>query len=421
VAIPDGNRLKAAKPPRMAQETLIDIVPRLLAEIANDPAYRTGGSAADTATGLPDDQRMAALRANAGRLVMFFGVSFEQVRHAAALARYTDLEPFLVYLKGDGIAGHYARAFRFGLAVDDNAALFRFIAEVRPLALTITLPSEPLHYRALLPLFSQVYGIRTIPFVYDLCPPENILSSAWFRAERYIVENCDGFYSWHEPVPGVSGGLWTPMATMFNAPIGLKRPRSIAYAGSLSPGMPEHNFLRFVETYNDAGYSVDIFDAKGDCGYEPRSPMTRVHPRVPEFELIDRLAPIQFGFAAPYLAERPGDKTFHPGPGTEIDWCNRHGVPGKIVLYLEAGVIPIVHRETAYVAEFLERHNIGYVFDDDGYHDLERALARKDPGEMLANISELRETALSWKQPAGLLAEFFRNANERPRFPRRGW
>lgn len=404
----------------MAQETLIDVIPRLLAEIARDSSYTTGGAGEPTATDILDAGRMAALRANAGRMVMFFGVSFEQVRHAAALSRYTDLEPFLVYLKGDGVAGHYARAFRFGLAVEDNATLFRLIAAVRPLALTITLPSEPLHYRALLPLLSQVYGIRVIPFVYDLCPPDDVLSSPWFRTERYIVENCDGFYSWHQPEPDIRGGLWTPMATMFNAPIERKRPRSIAYAGSLSPGTPEHNFLRFVDGYTDAGYSVDIFDAKGDSGYVARSPLTRVHARTPEFDLIARLAPIQFGFAAPYLAETPGHPTFHPGPGTEIDWCNRHGVPGKIVLYLEAGVIPIVHRETAYVAEFLERHKIGYVFDDDDYRDIERSLARRDAGETLANISRLRETDLNWKEHAGTLAEFFSTADQRPRFPRKG-
>lgn len=392
-----------------------DITTMLLKEIAGIGDFREpdfGASWDAFVARMRQDPRIAAIPR--GKAIVFLGISFEQARHAAALAEATDCVPVLLRTKGDRVLEHYERAFPVVIPVDQSWQMFATLLALRPAAVTLTLPSRPLYYRTMLPLLQTLCGIKAVPFVYDFVPPPACLMSDMMVMSRHILENCGGFYSWHAPMDEVQGGHWTPICTYFNVPPIDPKPRSIVYVGTLSPYTAEANTLALAKPITEQGFTLDLFDARNDVSPEKVTiPGVTYHRRVPEYELLDRLNGYQFGLTAPYT--RGG---FHPMYGSDGDWCNRHGVPGKMVMYMEAGVIPIVHAETEYAAEFIERFDIGYVFSDGDYHNIDAALARKSPERLRENLLRLRERELNWRTHAPRLAQYLTGPAQRVEFPR---
>lgn len=343
-----------------------------------------------------------------GKIVVFFGVSFEHVRHARLLSDYTELQPVLVYSVNDAIASHYARAFPTAIGVDDGGrSLFEAILALEPIAVTTTFPSQPLFYRLALPLLSAIKGIRSVPFAYEVDPPDPIIQSEWFRLHRFALVNASAAYSWHRPEPRFTNMTWIEPTCVFNTFSGCNRKSySLVYAGSMTPGTPEYAVIELAQRAAAKGMVVALFDAKAGSNRTltlEDGRQIEIRARLPEFELLETLAEFEFGLLAPYLTD-----TFLPVEGSELDWLDKNGLPGKLALYLEAGLIPLVNRRSAYVAEFLERYGIGLVIDDQCFLNLAEFLAGVDSAAIRERIDRFRTDHNRQANTAALIAKTFK-------------
>ncbi|MBD9355059.1 hypothetical protein [Methylomonas albis] len=341
-----------------------------------------------------------------GKIVVFFGVSFEHVRHAKLLSEYTDLYPVLVHSINDAIARHYAKAFPTAISVSDSGrSLFEAVLALKPIAVTTTFPSQPLFYRLALPLLSAIKQIRSVPFAYEVDPPDPIINSEWFRLHRFALANSSASYSWHRPESRFCNMTWIEPTCIFNTFSGLRRkPYSLVYAGSMTPGTPEFAVLDLARKAAERGMTVVLYDAKSAVSrslqYENGD--IEVRARQPEFDLLETLAEFEFGLLAPYLANEA-----LPAAGSELDWLDKNGLPGKLSLYLEAGIIPLVNRRSAYVAEFLEYYGIGLVMEDDDFLNLADYLARVDSEAIRRRIDAFRTDVARQANTASLIAAAF--------------
>lgn len=385
------------------KESNMDAFLGLFAEIANRDSF----SKQEVSLHISDEVQYLAEKFS-GKIVVFFGVSFEHVRHAKLLIDHTDLEPVLVYSVNDAIARHYAKAFTTSICVNDGGrSLFEAILGLKPIAVTTTFPSQPLFYRLALPLLTAVKGIRSVPFAYEVNPPDDVMQSEWFRLHRFALASSSSAYSWHRPEGRFTNMTWIEPTCVFNTfSDGNRRRFSLVYAGSMTPGTPEFGVLELAKQAAAKGMFVTLYDAKAtssrllatDNGY------IEIRARLPEFELLNTLAEFEFGLLAPYLT----DQTL-PSEGSELDWLDKNGLPGKLSLYLEAGIIPLVNRRSAYVAEFLEHYGIGLVIDDDKFLNLAGFLASVDSESIRARIDVFRTDKARQARTACLIANAFRS------------
>lgn len=341
-----------------------------------------------------------------GKVVAFFGVSFEHVRHAKLLSEYTDLHPVLVYSVNDAIARHYAKAFPSAISVGDSGrSLFETLLALKPIAVTTTFPSQPLFYRLALPLLSAVKHIRSVPFAYEVDPPDPIIDSEWFRLHRFALASSSAAYSWHRPESRFPNMTWIEPTCIFNTFSGARRkPYSLVYAGSMTVGTPEFAVLGLAKEAAERGMTVVLYDAKSTVSRSLAcaNGSIEIRARQPEFELLETLAEFEFGLLAPYL---PNDTL--PVAGSELDWLDKNGLPGKLSLYLEAGVIPLVNRRSAYVAEFLEHYGIGLVMEDADFLNLADYLGSVDSGAIRGRIDAFRTDVARQANTASLIAATF--------------
>jgi hypothetical protein len=384
------------------KESNMDAFLGLFAEIAKRDSF----SKSDFFLEIPDEINDVAEKF-AGKIVVFFGMSFEHVRHAKLLIDHTDLEPVLVYSVNDAIAGHYAKAFTTSICVNDGGrSLFEAILGLKPIAVTTTFPSQPLFYRLALPLLTEIKGIRSVPFAYEVNPPDEVMQSEWFRLHRFALASSSSAYSWHRPESRFTNMTWIEPTCVFNTFSGQNRRRySLVYAGSMIPGTPEFGVLELARQAAANGMFVALYDAKATSSRQLPldNGFIEIRARLPEFELLKTLAEFEFGLLAPYLT----DETLPP-EGSELDWLDKNGLPGKLSLYLEAGIIPLVNKRSAYVAEFLERYGIGLVIDDDKFLNLAGFLASVDSEIIRARIDNFRTDKVRQARAASLIANTFR-------------
>lgn len=343
-----------------------------------------------------------------GKIVVFFGISFEQVRHARLLMDHSDLEPVLIYSVNDPVGGHYAKGFSTSICVKDSGrSLFEVILALNPIAVTTTFPSHPLFYRLALPLLTEIKGIRSVPFAYEVNPPsEVVLTLECLRLHRFALASSSAAYSWHRPESRFANMTWIEPTCVFNVDNSTRRRQnSLVYAGSLIPGTPESGALEVIQRASVSGMYVALFDAKASSSRQlvSENDGVEVRPRLPEFELLNTLSEFEFGLLAPYIA----NETLPP-LGSELEWLNRNGIPGKLSLYLEAGVIPLAPVRSVYVVEFIERYGIGLVLDDDRFLNLAEFLASVDTAKIRENIDHFRLDKNRQMQTANLIENVFR-------------
>jgi len=318
------------------------------------------------------------------------------------------LEPVLVYSANDPIGGHYAKAFTTSICVNDSGrSLFEAILSLKPIAVTTTFPSHPLFYRLALPLLTEIKGIRSVPFAYEVNPPDDVvLTMECLRLHRFALASSSAAYSWHRPESRFANMTWIEPTCVFNVYNGLRRRQnSLVYAGSLIPGTPESSALEIVRQAAANGMFVALYDAKSTSSRQLvlENGVIDVRPRLPEFELLNTLTEFEFGLLAPFIA----DETLPP-VGSELDWLSKNGIAGKLSLYLEAGVIPLVNKRFVYQAEFIDHHGIGLVMDDDKFLNLAEFLTSVDSASIRARIDDFRGDKARQARTADLIANTFR-------------
>lgn len=246
-----------------------------------------------------------------------------------------------------------------------------------------------------------------MPFAYEVNPPDDVvLTMECLRLHRFALASSSAAYSWHRPESRFANMTWIEPTCVFNVYNGLRRRQnSLVYAGSLIPGTPESSALEIVRQAAANGMFVALYDAKSTSSRQLvlENGVIDVRPRLPEFELLNTLTEFEFGLLAPFIA----DETLPP-VGSELDWLSKNGIAGKLSLYLEAGVIPLVNKRFVYQAEFIDHHGIGLVMDDDKFLNLAEFLTSVDSASIRARIDDFRGDKARQARTADLIANTFR-------------
>lgn len=143
-----------------------------------------------------------------------------------------------------------------------------------------------------------------------------------------------------------------------------RRPLRLVYAGQI---LEERIELGLIETIGriDA-VELDIWGADGRTGYSKR---------ISEFIRANGLRNIKFmgRYKADDLCDHIKDYDFaiipYPKSEKNIDFC----LPNKFFQYLQAG-LPLITSNLSEIGSLVSDHNLGYVFKEGNYDELERVL-----------------------------------------------
>ena len=92
--------------------------------------------------------------------------------------------------------------------------------------------------------------------------------------------------------------------------------------------------------------------------------------------------------------------------GTFLDVHNRMRLPGRLFMYLEAGLPMIVSEEMQYLSRLIEDYEIGIVVSLKDLDNLSEIIKRYDREKLKANVEKAKEE-LSMKKHIGRLIAFY--------------
>jgi hypothetical protein len=292
--------------------------------------------------------------------IAFAACSLEQVRHATAMTTQ-GIRCTLVYEPGNDKAPLYKRYFTDSIEAKDMPVT---LVELNPNFATLTLPTYPLDLVTNIVIQCLVNNIQVCPFLFE--PPHIHNEHVPRKLAKLLVGLCNNGYTtsaFH--LQRLDRQIrWIPFGIQLKPQIvNAKIENSIVYPGSLHGGWGEQRMINLLNNLNNK-YPTFVYQRKDrpDNVEDTSNLKSSIVPTVIDIQLIDELTKYEYGICAP-APEKGVVPIFD-------DWIIRSCYSSKLSLYLEAGVVPIIHKNSEAQASVIKSNGLGIIYNTEDGSDI---------------------------------------------------